>query len=519
MNLADRNPHARARRRLPLALLLCVGAGLLAATSGFAAAPDAACQPVVGGVAFSRPDAAETVSVASLQPQTVPPPAVGQAFFSPAAETPWPARADAGQPSSMPREPGIAFSAPVAGDGRKELGRVQPVASPVAFSELPLGTPAGSSAHGDSLPPVAQPNLSGFAFTAPSGLFAGDASPGGVSAVDFHPPVAFSSAAEVPYAASWAYLLQDVDVNRGSSTSERDPQTLGEEPAETTDSVQFLRQDTILLRPGQYQFDLTLQYLLDEADFTMARITDLGGLQLSELNRRQRLLLMPLEFRIGVTPISQFFVNVPLGWANGEAVYFSQDEISNMGGVGDISLGFVQQLARASEYFPNLLATVAVSAPTGNSDFADSLATPGSTLGQGCWTATWALTFTKAFDPVVLFGGVGYQWRTDTTFDTVLGRLGVDPGDQAFYRFGVGFAVNPKITFSAAFRGAYVSDNRVNEIRIPGSGREPMQMRLAATIVRDKKSRRDTIKTVEPFVDFGLTEGAIDSIFGVGWTF
>ena len=104
-------------------------------------------------------------------------------------------------------------------------------------------------------------------------------------------------------------------------------------------------------------------------------------------------------------------------------------------------------------------------------------------------------------------------------FDTALGRFAVDPGDQAFYRFGVGFAVNPKMTFSAAFRGAYVADNRVDKVRIPGSGREPMQLRLATTIVRDKKSYRNTARTVEPFVDFGLTEGAVDSIFGVGWTY
>lgn len=411
-------------------------------------------------------------------------------------------------------DPEFAFSVPVSQDGWETRRRVNPASSEVVFSALAEISPGEHAATITDEPPHLN-----FSFTAPSMEFTERsllAASGDLVPV---PPVAFSSAFEVPFRASWANFLQDADAGDARGTRERDSQTMGEEPEETTDSVQFLRQDTILLRPGEYQFDLTVQYLVDEAEFTVARITEAGGLQISALRRRQRLLMMPLEFRIGVTPITQFFVNAPFGWANGETVFFGQDEFSSTGGIGDINLGAVQQLTRASEYLPNLLATVAVSAPTGNSDFADSLATPGSTLGQGFWTATLALTFTKTYDPVVLFGGFGYQWRTAGTFEAGLGRVRVEPGDQAFYRFGVGFAVNPKVTFSGAFRGAYVGDNYVDKMRIAGSGREPMQLRLATTIVRDKKSRRNTVKTVEPFVESGLTAGAVDAVLGVSCTY
>jgi hypothetical protein len=86
-------------------------------------------------------------------------------------------------------------------------------------------------------------------------------------------------------------------------------------------------------------------------------------------------------------------------------------------------------------------------------------------------------------------------------------------GMEYSYLFGIGFAVNERITLSSRFRGAYIDDLEVDGERILGSNQEPMTLRFAATISKPCK------RLVEPFVEFGLTESAVNSYFGISWTF
>jgi hypothetical protein len=294
------------------------------------------------------------------------------------------------------------------------------------------------------------------------------------------------------------------------------PESLGEAPEEPTTPRQFLRQDSILLDPGEYQIDITFQYLIDETDFTLVESRN-GLVQIGEARRRQRLMLVPVEFRLGLSPVLQAFVNVPAGWANSELAVFGRDEYSNVGGIGDISVGFTRQFIDGDEHFPDVLGTFAFSIPSGRSNLVTSLSTPGSSLGQGYWTVTGALTMIHTHDPAVIFYGFGYRHRFENTFNS---GITVDPGKIIFYRLGAGFAINSRVTFSAEFNGSYITEDVIEGTRVPGGIREPMQLRFAATISKDKKYQHHhrPVKTVEPFVNFGLTEEAIDSIIGISWT-
>lgn len=299
------------------------------------------------------------------------------------------------------------------------------------------------------------------------------------------------------------------------STTPEDEQTYGEAPEETNNELIFLRRQSTLLEPGQYQFDISFTYLLDETDFTLAQLNG-NTLQIAEARRRQRVMMVPFEFRMGVSPVAQVFVNVPFGWSNGEFVFLNQDEFANRGGIGDVSAGFTRHLMQGTDCFPDVYATFAFSAPTADVDFATSLAIPGSALGQGFWTVLAGLNFIQTYDPFVVFYGAGYRHRFENTFD---GGIRVDPGKQIFYRFGAGLAVNPRITLSAAFTGSYITEDYVNDVRLVGSIREPMAIRLAATIGRCAQNcRNNSQKTVEPFVNFGITDDAIDTAIGVSWT-
>jgi hypothetical protein len=250
---------------------------------------------------------------------------------------------------------------------------------------------------------------------------------------------------------------------------------------------------------------------------TVAAVVQEDKTAFGELRRVQRLLETPLEFRVGVSDATQAFVNVPFGWSNGQ-VFFAGEAVSdNKGGIGDLSAGFTHLLQKGDNDCSTILANLSFTAPTGESTFASSLAVPGTALGQGFWSFNAGLTFIRTLDPVVFFSSVGYVFRTDATYDDQ--HVTVDPGDLVFYRFGMGYAINPKVTVTSAFSGNYISEVGINGVGVNGSDREPMQLRLAATIAKGKKTDGcKKVKYVEPYVTFGLTKSAPDCMFGTSWT-
>jgi hypothetical protein len=140
-------------------------------------------------------------------------------------------------------------------------------------------------------------------------------------------------------------------------------------------------------------------------------------------------------------------------------------------------------------------------------------------LGSGYWTLSGGLVFIRSIDPIAAFVGLNYT----QTFQTTLNNLDLEPGNIFSYRFGLGYAINSRVTISSSFNGAYISELEVAGRTIPGSAREPLTVRLAATIlskgpslIGPAKGRR---KTTEPFIAMGVTDAAPDTSFGVRWTY
>ena len=210
-----------------------------------------------------------------------------------------------------------------------------------------------------------------------------------------------------------------------------------------------------------------------------------------------------------------------------------------MGGLGDISAGVTEVLIEGDKNFPDILGAVAFTAPTGQANFASTLSASGASLGEGFWSITAGITAIKTYDPIVIFYGAGYRHRFNAEFDNIVNNdtIEIDPGAHGFYRFGIGFALNPNVTISASFTGNYIEENNIDGIRIPGDIREPMQLRFATTISEKTNSRKQSmfskmenahgnnansnsssVQTVEPFVMFGMTDRAADVIIGCSWT-
>jgi hypothetical protein len=327
------------------------------------------------------------------------------------------------------------------------------------------------------------------------------------TAADFPSPSAETSSTSAPSGAAGAGESAE-----GVNVAE---QTLGQRPEETNEPLQFLRRQTVLLEPGEHQIDVGISYLNDVSDFPVL-LSDGVNLGVVRGQTRQRLLGVPLELRVGLAPYTQAFLNVPFGWSNSEVAFNGSEFTEDEGGIGDVSAGLTRQVVIGNQYYPDVLASLAFSAPTGDSSITTALGTPGSGLGQGFWTLTGGLSFIQTYDPLVIFYGLGYTFRFQNEFGD---NIEIEPGDQVFYRFGAGFAVNPHVTLSAAFTGSVIGRDKVDGIEIGGSIREPMSIRLAATISRRKGSKtHGSFKLVEPYVNFGLNEDSIDTVIGISWT-
>ncbi len=283
-----------------------------------------------------------------------------------------------------------------------------------------------------------------------------------------------------------------------------DPASLesyGEAPQDN--SLLFLRSQSVLLAPGGSQFDYGLTYTYFENDFPAIVAPNVAV----EGRLRQRLLMTPLELRVGLRERTQGFLSVPIGWANSEVALNGVDTFSNTFGVGDVRLGLSHLLRDGCGYDPQVIGTLAMTTPTGSATFPNQLLTPGSNLGEGFWALSGDLLFVHTLDPVVIYYGFGYNHRFDRSF----GATQVNPGEQFNYQFGLGFAVNDRVTLSTTFSGSYYTEFESNGVRAAGSILEPMRLRFAATI-------SDCDRLIEPYVTVGMTDDAPSASFGVVWT-
>jgi len=282
-----------------------------------------------------------------------------------------------------------------------------------------------------------------------------------------------------------------------SGNNSQEKEKLGTPPPDNR--MEFLRRATVLLQPCQAQFDWGIDYTWQE----LVSPVVLTDQQLDHERLRQRALLSPFALRYGVTERLQAFVNMPVGFGFLERANAERDCFDTVFNLGDITTGVNHLLRKGEGPCPDLIGTLAFTAPTGPHPYAQ----PGedAVLGTGFWNLSYDLLFVKALDPAVVLYGVGYKHYFARDF---LGGV-VAPGEELNYSLGVGFAVNDRLTLSTIFFGTYRPDLRFNGTGLKGTSEEPMSLRLALTAVSTN------CYILEPFVRFGLTPDAPQAHLGI----
>lgn len=268
----------------------------------------------------------------------------------------------------------------------------------------------------------------------------------------------------------------------------------------TNNTRQFLRTQTPLLKTGQWQFDTGISYSINET-----KSPSIVGPFLTEQQFQFRTVNAIVGFRFGVTERLQWFGSTTVGWQSTQVADGFALVNSDSGGIGDLVTGFNYLLCEESECTPAVITSVDMIAPTGNPRNPRLPFETGT--GLGAWAFSSDVLMVKSYDPLVTFWGLGYRHFLEGTYSSQKVKI----GDSIQYNFGVGFGVNQNVTLSSSLIGSYLLDTEVNSQRVLGSAGDLISLRLAATLIKNKK-------IVEPFVTFGLTDRANDASLGVVWT-
>jgi len=289
-----------------------------------------------------------------------------------------------------------------------------------------------------------------------------------------------------------------------------------------------LRAETVLLKPGKHQFDIGFQYAIQERSFPILfhSIDQTGPVDdihvkttsdkaliynVDEARFKTRQLEVPMQLRYGLLDHVQVFIGAPVGWSSTEVDLNHFDAEQNDGGIGDVYWGSTIQFKEAEANCPYVIGTFVATAPSGGDPFTGitGFAPTAPSLGNGFWRLAGNLLFIQPLDPVTFFYGAGI--RGSFAHDYVGAEF--QPGMEYNYTFGMGWAINEKVTFASQLFGAFQSELRANGQPIDGSSQEPIALQLSATIARPCDHY------VQPYVQFGITRDAPSVNMGITWTF
>jgi len=285
--------------------------------------------------------------------------------------------------------------------------------------------------------------------------------------------------------------------NDSEPANEREP--IGPKPPENTNEW-LARDNSLLLKPGEVQTEIGALYTRQEAATIV--VLPSGAPVLERI--RSRTFIAPFSIRYGWSENLELFSVVPFGFSHFERDNVLAESTEEAGTLGDITAGLVYQLPESRLKLPDSTASFSVTAPTSSSSVT-TISGDQATLGNGVWKVGVGLNFVESYDPVVFYGGLGYQYQ----FADEQQGIRIHRGDLFNFYCGMGLAVSDDISLSTQVSGFWQDKTSVNSFVIPNSDIEPLSVRLGLVRRLTKKSR------IQPYVEFGLTRDAADGLLGL----
>ena len=268
-----------------------------------------------------------------------------------------------------------------------------------------------------------------------------------------------------------------------------------------------------LLKAGSFQIDTSLGYSYSESTrliltgFSVLPLIVLGTL---ESERVKNTALSPsLTLRYGFMKDFQAQISIPLTYQTQSRIRLSNDvaalvsEEASQIGIGDVELGLTYQPLYEKGWIPDLTVGLRARLPTGRSqfdifediisqgpitrieEFVSRLNSQGLPLGSGFYGATVSLGASKAFDPIVLFGSLGYSYYLERrvtliqiagepeeggiVLHPVTAEADIKPGDSVFFSAGAAVALTGQVSLSFSFSDRITFKSKQNGQKIGSS--------------------------------------------------
>ena len=145
-------------------------------------------------------------------------------------------------------------------------------------------------------------------------------------------------------------------------------------------------------------------------------------------------------------------VNIPLVYKYNNTEGGNADDSADITDLGDVRAGFQWQPFKTGWFFGSPVVNISMTFPTGTSPYETTHKKYMST-GSGFYSASADLVFSKAYDPLIVYGNIGY---TDNQGIDDLDQnrdgdvlLEVEPGDDLSLGFGVAYALSYKASMNA----------------------------------------------------------------------
>jgi hypothetical protein len=288
------------------------------------------------------------------------------------------------------------------------------------------------------------------------------------------------------------------DDGAGEDGERSEDEPIGREPPEDAERL-FIRDTSLVLKPGAVQTELSGIYLLQESLVVRVLSNDVPVLE----RVRGRLFLAPFSIRYGLCDNVEVFATAPFGVSLLERDNIARQNVDDAGVMGDVTLGLVRQLPWHWKKGFTPAATFSVGVPTGARSLR-SLSGNDASLGSGVWRLAGTLSFVESHDPVATFGGVGWQYL----FVDHVGSVSIERRGGLNYYLGIGFAISDDFSVACQLNGYYQDETLVDGVPVPDTDIEPVSLRFSIMRRLTRKSR------IQPFVEIGLTRDASDFLFG-----
>lgn len=265
----------------------------------------------------------------------------------------------------------------------------------------------------------------------------------------------------------------------------------------------------------RFTFDAGFTYsYYDRRQLALSGFLALDAIFLGTINLDQTkasVMTFDISGRYGLTDRLSVEANLPYlfrdtrfvsGGAGGASNVVSEVQLRSKG-IGDASVAAYYQLVKESQRWPDVVTSLRVRGPSGRDPFGLKLIQPDDDnnnlnvpddlpTGTGIWSATANVSALRTYDPVILFGNLGYTYNQPGNFDDISPVIGqvvparVSLGNSINLSGGLAIALNDRsaVSFSVAstFSAAtHTSSPGQPKARVAGSSSNSTALNIGAS--------------------------------------